>query len=135
MSYKDIFRAAHDGNVEDVKLFIEQKGRDINEINNDDGSVPLHSASYNRNVEVTKFLVSKGAKINAKNKDNFTPLDMALLEIEKPKFKNNAKVAQYLTSINSKSGKTFNKKKNINLITKKIRDSFYATVENIIMLI
>ena len=72
-TFKDIFEAAQKGTVEDVRYFIEIKHVDVNAAS-DSGNTPLNSAvcSYhlepdpNRNVEVIKYLISKGADVNAK---------------------------------------------------------------------
>jgi ankyrin repeat protein len=58
----DIFDAVADGCLEDVKYFVEQKGVDV-DTQNSSGHAPLHWAIGKNNVEVIKYLVSKGATI------------------------------------------------------------------------
>jgi ankyrin repeat protein len=77
MSFTDIFSAAKEGAIEDVKYFIEEKGVHAN-VKDDDDDTPLHyAARYNPNVEVLKYLVSQGADVNATDKDGYTPLHCA----------------------------------------------------------
>ena len=45
-----------------------------------DGSTPLHQAVQARQVAMIRALVAAGAKLDATNKDNLTPLQLA----EKP---------------------------------------------------
>jgi len=85
MSYADIFYAAQSGTVEDVKYFIEKKGVNVNTKRSDTtslflGETPLHTAAYYGNVEVVKYLISKGANINEKNNVGFTPLHNAAMD-------------------------------------------------------
>lgn len=39
---------------------------------------PLHHAAYSGDLKLAKTLVSKGANVNARNKDGATPLHLAL---------------------------------------------------------
>ena len=79
--YDNIFRAASDGTVEDVKYFIEEKGINVNTRNNDNsryrGRTALHFAAYEGKVEIVKYLISKGANVNAKDDTGATPLHCA----------------------------------------------------------
>jgi acyl carrier protein len=72
-SFTDIWGAAMNGTVEDVRYFIEEKGVNV-DFKNDDGYAPLHEAVEYSNIEVVKFLVSKGANIHATDRFGFTPL-------------------------------------------------------------
>jgi len=74
-TYEDIFDAAQKGTVEDVRYFVEEKYDDVN-IQNDLGS-PLHYATRNVSVDVTKYLVSHGANLNAAGYDGEVPLHWA----------------------------------------------------------
>jgi len=62
--YKDIFDAARNGTVEDIRYFVEQKGINVN-VKYDTGNSPLEIAvKHGKNkVEIIKYLVSKGALI------------------------------------------------------------------------
>jgi hypothetical protein len=68
----NIFDAAREGTVEDMRYLIEEKGVDVNSKNYDKpfvrGVTPLHTAAYYGNIEVVKFLVSKGADVNVNDK-------------------------------------------------------------------
>ena len=71
--FADIFEAAKEGTVEDVRYFI--KGKDANiDAKDKDGRTPLQLAARNGNIEVVKFLVSEEADVNARDKHGATPL-------------------------------------------------------------
>jgi len=61
LKYEDIFDAAEKGSVEDVKYFVEQEGVSVNAIRSD--HTVLDYAFLGENVEVIKYLVSKGCNI------------------------------------------------------------------------
>ena len=61
----------------------------------DIGITPLHMA---KNVEIAKFLVSKGADVNAQGNNGSTPLDLATSS-------GKIAVAEYLSSVGAKSGR------------------------------
>jgi hypothetical protein len=42
------------------------------------GETALHGAAHRGADDITKFLVEKGANVNARNKRGFTPLDLAM---------------------------------------------------------
>jgi len=86
--YEDIFEAAEMGTVRDVESFVN-KGDDVN-AKNAVGFTALHYAAqsndeyalpgtntYNRSVEVMRYLISVGADINAKTNLGRTPLHQA----------------------------------------------------------
>ena len=76
-SFNNIFEAAKDGTVEDVKYYIETQRVDVN-TKDEKGLTPLHYvAGHNPNVEVAKYLVEHGADIYAKSDNGYTPLDVA----------------------------------------------------------
>lgn len=58
-----------------VKLFVE-KGADVNAANNL-GNTALHYAALQGNERIVEFLVSKGAKLDVKNKQGRTPAEVA----------------------------------------------------------
>jgi hypothetical protein len=53
------------------------RGLDVNAQAND-GQTALHGAAMQGYDEVIKFLAGKGARLDTKDKDGFTPLDVAL---------------------------------------------------------
>ena len=82
---QNIFVAAKKGKLTALKYLIEDKGIDVNkqaEKNYDDeiiykGDTALLVASKKDNFEVVQYLVEKGANIEAKNIDQWTPLHFA----------------------------------------------------------
>jgi ankyrin repeat protein len=63
-----------EGAIEAMRLLLD-RGVDVDAFNNA-GNTALHSA-VNRGDAVVKFLASRGATLNLKNKAGFTPLDLA----------------------------------------------------------
>jgi ankyrin repeat protein len=69
--------ASSNDDIENVKKLIEN-GKDVNSYNIN-GNTPLHEACINGHTNVIKFLISIGAKINAKNHySRDTPLHKAV---------------------------------------------------------
>ncbi|WP_264376206.1 ankyrin repeat domain-containing protein [Wolbachia endosymbiont (group B) of Idaea aversata] len=66
--------AASNGKLDIVKYFIDEEKVDVNVKDNNDDT-PLHLATGY--LDVVKYLISKGANINAKCKAGKTPLDIA----------------------------------------------------------
>jgi ankyrin repeat protein len=64
-----------DDAIETLKLLLD-RGMDVDGFNNT-GNTALHAAVA-RGDDVVKFLASRGASLNLKNKAGFTPLDVAL---------------------------------------------------------
>jgi hypothetical protein len=62
--------------IEAIQLLID-RGLDVNAQAND-GQTALHGAAMQGYDEVIKFLAGKGARLDTKDKDGFTPLDVAL---------------------------------------------------------
>jgi len=71
---KSIFIASGIGDLEAVKIHLES-GVDVN-LKDDSGWTALHYASDRKNV--ASLLIKKGAKLNAMNADDDTPLDKAI---------------------------------------------------------
>jgi uncharacterized protein YbjQ (UPF0145 family) len=71
-----IVDAAAKGDLEKVKQHLAA-GTDINERAGEHDSTALHAAAYHGKLEIVKFLISKDADINAKNKHEQTPRDVA----------------------------------------------------------
>jgi len=69
-----LLNAATKGNYEFVKFLVNNKGADIN-AKNDKGETPLICALKNGYFDIAKFLIEKGANVNAKeNIWGVTPL-------------------------------------------------------------
>jgi len=97
----DIFDAADRGTVEDVKYFIEEKGVSVNakQENFTIGATPLHKAAFGGNIEVAKYLISKGADINDTCDEGLTPLHYTALDTGKTEEDDGkVKVAKLLVS-------------------------------------
>ena len=71
-----IITAAHKGHLEIVKLLLEQEGIDINGKGAKDYSM-LHFAVEDFNYKMVKYLLEKGANVNALTGKNNTPLHSA----------------------------------------------------------
>ena len=76
-----IVEAAGKGDLEKVKAHLAA-GTDINDRDGEHDSTALHAAAYHGKLEIVKFLISKDADINAKNRHEQTPRDVAWHEHE-----------------------------------------------------
>jgi ankyrin repeat protein len=75
---KDIFDAAKNVNIMDMRFFIEKKGEDVNTKDNM-GWTPLHYAvGEDCDIDFLKYMIEKGADVNAKTIDGTTPLHHAV---------------------------------------------------------
>ncbi|WP_353285220.1 ankyrin repeat domain-containing protein [Wolbachia endosymbiont (group A) of Beris morrisii] len=74
---KPIHRAATVG-YRNIIEFLLSKGVSVDEIDNGWTRTALHWASDGGYLDVVKYLINKGANINAKDKDDQTPLDLAI---------------------------------------------------------
>ena len=68
-----IHGAARFGDIEEVKQHLAA-GTDVNEKADKIGLTPLHFASGEGHMEVVKLLIAKGADVDAKDNDGWTPL-------------------------------------------------------------
>lgn len=59
-----------------IKLFLDA-GADVNQ-STTSGETPLHAAAARDGGQIVRYLVSRGAKLDAKDKSGRTPLDIAL---------------------------------------------------------
>jgi ankyrin repeat protein len=76
VSWADKIKGTDAEALEAVKLCVAQ-GLDVNAAT-DKGETALHG-SANRGVDtIVKYLLEKGAKMDVKNKQGFTPLDIAM---------------------------------------------------------
>jgi len=67
------------GDVSNVKYFLEYKYVDVN-MQDSDGWTPLWCAAFYNDVEVMKYLLSKGADVHVKAKNRFGWYEAQLLK-------------------------------------------------------
>ena len=99
----DIWTAARKGDLTALQQHIDA-GIDIEVRDEKHKSTPLHHAAYYGQLETVKWLVEKGAGMNARNNDGSTPLDAAYAGMESDEFDSDARkakreVGEYLDSI------------------------------------
>ena len=99
----DIWTAARKGDLTALQQHIDA-GIDIEVRDEEHKSTPLHHAAYFGQLETVKWLVEKGAGMNARNNDGNTPLDVAYEGMESDEFDSDAQrakreVGEYLDSI------------------------------------
>jgi ankyrin repeat protein len=88
----NLFAAVQNSNLQNVKELING-GIDVNTKEVDLGNTPLHhAATHNANVDILKYLLSQGAKVNAKDNAGSTPLHHAA------KNNTNVDILKYLVS-------------------------------------
>ena len=100
---EDIWTAARKGDLTALQQHIDA-GIDIEVRDEEHKSTPLHHAAYFGQLETVKWLVEKGAGMNARNNDGSTPLDAAYARMESDEFDSDARkakreVGEYLDSI------------------------------------
>ncbi|MFY9222633.1 MAG: ankyrin repeat domain-containing protein [Blastocatellia bacterium] len=109
------FLALMMGNVEAVKLLIDNGinvNMDFNKAGVGNGnpffaSTPVMAAVALGHSEILSILIKKGAKVNIKNEDGYSPMDMLVLT----KYYSPSAYKVILSSL-TKAGATFSKKKN-----------------------
>ena len=79
---QDIFSAVSNGDLSKVKELIE-KDPDLVKARSPRKSTPLHLAAMIDSAEIAKYLIEKGADINAVRNDNYTPLILAGTKVTK----------------------------------------------------
>ena len=99
----DIWTAARKGDLTALQQHMDA-GIDIEVRDEKHKSTPLHHAAYFGQLETVKWLVEKGAGMNARNNDGSTPLDAAYARMESDEFDSDARkakreVGEYLDSI------------------------------------
>jgi len=70
--------AVKNGDLDQVKQLVDTQGLDLN--SQIDGRLPLHYASDYGQLEVIKYLCSKGVKLDAPDKHGITPILAAIWE-------------------------------------------------------
>ena len=69
--------------LETVKLLVEELKADVN-ARNDRNETAVHGAACRAMDSVVQYLADKGAKLDVKNADGMTPLDIVVDGIAKP---------------------------------------------------
>ncbi len=105
----DIWTAARKGDLTALQQHIDA-GIDIEVRDEEHKFTPLHHAAYFGQLETVKWLVEKGAGMNARNNDGNTPLDVAYEGMESDEFDSDARrakreVGEYLDSIGADKNK------------------------------
>ncbi|CAF0780585.1 unnamed protein product [Didymodactylos carnosus] len=85
---KGLLTAVENGKLERVKDYVE-KNFNLLTATDSDGYTPLHRASSNNHIDITKYLIEKGANVNLETNDKWTCLHCAC-------FWNNADLASLL---------------------------------------
>ena len=70
-------KAAQTGNIESVKILLQQFGRDILKCKDEDGYTALHRAAYNGHLEVVEYLIECGADVRSRTEEGWEPLHCA----------------------------------------------------------
>ena len=70
-------RAVAEGDLEAAKRLLGRQARRINERQPQGGATPLSTAALHGQLELAKFLLRRGAKVDATNQDGNTPLHVA----------------------------------------------------------
>lgn len=68
-----LLKAAILGDLENVANLVEQKKANVN-FSDEEGNTPLHAATVHDRLEVMQYLIGKGAKVDVKNANGYTPL-------------------------------------------------------------
>eukprot|EP01103_Thecamoeba_quadrilineata_P001528 TRINITY_DN11384_c0_g1_i1.p1 TRINITY_DN11384_c0_g1~~TRINITY_DN11384_c0_g1_i1.p1 ORF type:complete len:130 (-),score=23.14 TRINITY_DN11384_c0_g1_i1:119-487(-) len=76
----DPFWAIKTGDLSQVKESIEKEGFNVNTAATNNKTTPLHAAADFGQVEIIKYLISKGANVDAKDSYGHTPLHLAVYE-------------------------------------------------------
>lgn len=70
--------AAKKGDLEKIRMLVEKTPSLLNAVDKNDGAA-LHCAAWKDHLPVVGFLILKGANVNAKFSNDYTPLIMAII--------------------------------------------------------
>lgn len=76
---QDIHRVVAQGDLENTRRMIENIPELIHQRDKNSGATPLHLAVAKGHLEIVRFLLSKGASVDAKNKRGETPFLLAIV--------------------------------------------------------
>ncbi|CAE6515305.1 unnamed protein product [Rhizoctonia solani] len=71
---KNIWIAAGDGDLERVKILVEEQGVSPNAADDVIGYTPMHAASSYGHIQILTYLISKGGDVNVTDEEGDTPL-------------------------------------------------------------
>ncbi|CAE7212890.1 unnamed protein product [Rhizoctonia solani] len=71
---KNIWIAAGDGDLERVKVLVEEQGVSPNAADDVIGYTPMHAASSYGHIQILTYLISKGGDVNVTDEEGDTPL-------------------------------------------------------------
>lgn len=77
LGWRDLYSEGSDAEAIEFLTICLERGADVNAAN-DQGNTALHGAAERGTTKVVEFLVTRGARLDVKNKQGQTPLDMAL---------------------------------------------------------
>jgi len=102
---QDISNSAFNGKLDEVSAFVKA-GADVNFIDENENR-PIINAAANQHFEVVKFLLSKGAKVDATNSYGETALTQTC---EEPTFEENGAAYYKIAKLLIESGANVNTK-------------------------
>jgi len=79
----ELFHACQHNDIKTIKRLLDL-GYEINAVDTDTGSTPLHWACSKSQQHAIRFLVERGANINAQNRRGFTPLHSLIINRVEP---------------------------------------------------
>lgn len=88
---QEIFDAIRNGDLSKVKELVERDPATV-KLENQDHDTPLHMAALMDNAEMAKYLIEKGADLDALNGSLYTPLMRAGLKVAKVLVQNGADI-------------------------------------------
>ncbi|CUA73380.1 hypothetical protein RSOLAG22IIIB_05270 [Rhizoctonia solani] len=71
---KNIWIAAGDGDLERVKMLVEEQGVSPNAADDVIGYTPMHAAASYGHIQILTYLISKGGDVNITDEEGDTPL-------------------------------------------------------------
>lgn len=80
-------RAAYDGNVAALKVPLKKQPKKVSAADPPTYFTPLHFAALRGKVEAAKYLISKGANVNAVHKNYGAPVHLAAKNLDLPMLK------------------------------------------------
>jgi len=106
--FDNIFDAAREGMVDDVRFFVERNRATVNAKDQHKNTPIIYAAAWNFNIDVLQYLISQGGKVNVKNCVGMTPLLFVVSNNSRDVDNNSARILQILVSnganVNARNG-------------------------------